>query len=111
MEPDYSRLPSPISREFVAGLLQKNYKERFNANQALEHRWLYTETSTVCNKEALKNLRKFQASEMLKQATFTYMASQLVSKDEKDKIAAMFRPMDRDGSGTLDRREIQAGYE
>ena len=43
---------------------------------------------------------------MLKQATYAYMASQLVTKEEKDKIAASFKPMDRDGSGTLDRREI-----
>ena len=48
---------------------------------------------------------------MLKQATYSYMASQLVSKEEKDRIADSFKPMDRDGSGTLDRRELQAGYE
>ena len=26
-------------------------------------------------------------------------------------MADSFKPMDRDGSGTLDRRELQAGYE
>ena len=30
-EPDYSKLPSPISKEFVSGLLKKNHKERFSA--------------------------------------------------------------------------------
>lgn len=59
----------------------------------------------------LEHLGKFQATETLKMATFSFMASQLVSKDEREKLATMFKQFDKNGDGKLDKKEIQAGYE
>jgi calcium-dependent protein kinase len=39
------------------------------------------------------------------------MASQLVSKGEKEKLAQMFKTFDKNGDGRLDKKEIQEGYE
>lgn len=39
------------------------------------------------------------------------MASQLVSKSEKEKLAQMFKTFDKNGDGRLDKKEIQEGYE
>jgi len=44
-------------------------------------------------------------------ATYTFMASQLVSKNEKQKLADMFKAFDKNGDGSLDKMEIHAGYE
>ena len=38
------------------------------------------------------------------------MASQLVSKQEKEKLAQMFKTFDKNGDGRLDKKEIQEGY-
>jgi len=39
------------------------------------------------------------------------MASHLTSKDEKKDLEKIFRSMDKDGNGTLDRQEVLKGYE
>lgn len=52
-----------------------------------------------------------QANNELKQATMAFMASHLTSKDEKRDLEKIFKSMDRDGNGTLDREEVLLGYE
>ena len=47
----------------------------------------------------------------MKQATLAFMASHLTSKDEKKDLEKIFRSMDKDGNGTLDREEVLQGYE
>ena len=59
---------------------------------------------------ALSNLGKFNATSKLKQATFAFIASQLLSKQERENIDKVFRAMDTNGDGKLDKAEIKAGY-
>ena len=59
---------------------------------------------------ALSNLGKFNATSKLKQATFAFIASQLLSKQERENIDKVFRAMDTNGDGKLDKKEIQSGY-
>lgn len=61
--------------------------------------------------DVLANLTKFRAAETLKMATYTFMASQMVSKGEKEKLANMFKAFDKNGDGKLDKTEILTGYE
>jgi len=46
----------------------------------------------------------------LKQATFAFIASQLISKQEKEQIDKVFKAMDLNGDGKLDKNEIKLGY-
>jgi calcium-dependent protein kinase len=46
----------------------------------------------------------------LKQATFAFIASQLLSKQEKEQIDKVFRAMDINGDGRLSKDEIQQGF-
>jgi calcium-dependent protein kinase len=39
------------------------------------------------------------------------MASHLTSKDEKRDLEKIFKSMDKDGNGSLDRQEVLQGYE
>jgi len=59
---------------------------------------------------ALKNLQTFNASSKLKQATYAFIASQLLSKQEKTEIDKVFRAMDVNGDGKLSKEEIKNGY-
>ena len=61
--------------------------------------------------DILSNLKGFRANQILKQAALGYMASQMVGKDEKEKLAQMFKTFDKNGDGKLDKQEIQQGYE
>jgi Ca2+-binding EF-hand superfamily protein len=52
-------------------------------------------------------LKSFNAQSKLKQATYAFIASQLLSKSEKEKIDQVFRAMDINGDGKLSKQEIQ----
>jgi calcium-dependent protein kinase len=59
---------------------------------------------------ALSNLQNFNAQSKLKQATFAFIASQLLSKNEKEQIDRVFKAMDKNGDGVLTKEEIKNGY-
>jgi len=46
----------------------------------------------------------------LKQATYAFIAAQLLTKQEKEKIDEVFRAMDLNGDGKLSKEEIKIGY-
>lgn len=59
---------------------------------------------------ALTNLQSFNAQSKLQQATFAFIASQLLSKQEKEQIDKVFRAMDVNGDGKLSKDEIKGGF-
>lgn len=59
----------------------------------------------------MNNLKNFNASSKLKQATYAFIASQLLSKQEKEQIDKVFRAMDANGDGKLSKEEIKNGYQ
>ena len=59
---------------------------------------------------ALDNLSKFNSDVTLKQATFAFIASQLMSKSERDNLAKVFKAFDKNGDGKLSMDEVKEGY-
>jgi calcium-dependent protein kinase len=58
----------------------------------------------------MANLKSFNAQSKLQQATYAFIASQLLSKQEKEQIDKVFRAMDTNGDGKLSKEEIKNGY-
>ena len=99
---------------FIKDLLTYDYLKRPSAAEALEHPWIKREQSNVDKefaKDVLKNLGSFRADQALKQATISFIASQLVSKKEKENMATLFKQFDKNNDGRLDKQEILSGYE
>ena len=46
----------------------------------------------------------------MQQATYAFLAAQVLAKKDKEKIDLVFKEMDQSGDGKLDREEIRAGY-
>jgi len=47
----------------------------------------------------------------LKQATFAFIASQLLTKSEKENLDKIFKALDKNGDGKLSKEEIFEGYD
>ena len=101
-------------KDFISKLLTYKPEERPTAEQCLEHAWI-TELATVeldqaSALSALDNLKTFKADSTMKQATFAFIASQLLSKGERDGLAKVFKAFDKNGDGKLSMQEVKEGY-
>lgn len=61
--------------------------------------------------KALSNLKNFRGDLKLKQATLAFIASQLISVEEKEHLEKIFKALDKNGDGHLSKEEILEGYE
>jgi Ca2+-binding EF-hand superfamily protein len=59
---------------------------------------------------ALDNLKSFRADQTLKAATYAFIGTQLISKQEKEKIAVVFKAFDKNNDGKLSLDEVKTGY-
>jgi len=50
---------------------------------------------------ALDNLSRFNVNTTMKQATYAFIASQLMGKQERDNLASVFKAFDKNGDGKL----------
>jgi calcium-dependent protein kinase len=79
-KPDWdNRGFSELAIDFMKSLLQLNPKDRPTAQQALQHKWIVTNSELIVDEnvaiKAMNNLRQFRINETMKQATYTYLAS------------------------------------
>lgn len=106
---------SEEGKDLVRRMLMYDPSKRLSAKEVLEHRWFEKVLiKNTVNKEViqhnLRNLKNFRAEQKLQQATFTFIASQLASKEEKQQLMETFKALDKNGDGTLSRQEILDGY-
>lgn len=106
---------SDNAKDLIKKMLTYEHDKRISAEDCLKHKWI-TEMSdskvdmTVAQ-GAMSNLKGFKAEQKLKQATFAYIASQLLSKPEKEKLSKIFKDIDVNGDGKLSKEEIITGYD
>lgn len=84
---------SDEAKDFITTILNKDQNRRPNAQKALSHPWIKkaemiqrNNLDDNCAQDTLLNLEKFGASSKLKQATYAFIASQLLSKNEREHI-------------------------
>ena len=56
-------------------------------------------------------MKTFRADQKLKQATFAFIASQLLTKSERENLDKIFKALDKNGDGKLSKDEIFDGYD
>ena len=101
-------------KDFITQLLTYKQEDRPTAETALQHPWISelatTEIDETAAMSALDNLKQFNAGTTMKQATFAFIASQLLSKTERDGLAKVFKAFDKNGDGKLSYDEVKEGY-
>jgi calcium-dependent protein kinase len=106
---------SDKAKDFITKLLIYDPEQRISAEKALQHPWI-TEMSlqqvdSSVAMGALSNLKTFRADQKLKQATFAFIASQLLTKQEKENLSKIFKAIDTNSDGKLSKEEILVGYD
>lgn len=102
------------AKDLITKMLTYEPEARITARQALDHPWIrhasrvpLTSSSAV---SIFRNLRSFRAGQKLQQATLTFIATQLATKEERDEMQQVFKSLDTDSSGTLSRSELINGF-
>ena len=80
----------------------------------MQHEWISIHSrmkvdEAVAN-TALDNLIHFHSHTTIKAATLTFIGSQLISKEEREELARVFKNLDANGDGKLSKDEIKEGY-
>jgi len=105
---------SSQAKDFITSLLTYDPKKRPTANQAMNHAWIKelsnSKVDEAAANHALDNLIHFHSHHKVKVATLTFIGSQLVSKEEREELARVFKNLDLNGDGRLSKDEVKEGY-
>eukprot|EP00826_Nyctotherus_ovalis_P065374 TRINITY_DN9610_c0_g1_i8.p1 TRINITY_DN9610_c0_g1~~TRINITY_DN9610_c0_g1_i8.p1 ORF type:complete len:242 (+),score=42.48 TRINITY_DN9610_c0_g1_i8:147-872(+) len=113
---------SSAAKDLINNMIKYPPERRFTAQEALEHKWLKNKEFNRLEPEMVEStmmsLKNFQVvlpvtaktKQKLEQATLMYIATQLVNKEEKEKLKETFMALDKNADGKLSREELLEGY-
>ncbi|KNC35420.1 CAMK/CDPK protein kinase [Plasmodium falciparum RAJ116] len=114
--PQFKKI-SDKAKDLIKKMLMYTSAVRISARDALEHEWIKMMTSKdnlnidIPSLElSIANIRQFQSTQKLAQAALLYMGSKLTTIDETKELTKIFKKMDKNGDGQLDRNELIIGY-
>ncbi|EEA05187.1 calcium-dependent protein kinase, putative [Cryptosporidium muris RN66] len=109
---------SEEAKDLIRKMLTFHPSLRISAAQCLEHSWIQKyaiESPSIDDlpslESAMTNIQHFQAEKKLAQAALLYMASRLTTHEETKKLTDIFRKLDLNNDGMLDRNELIRGYQ
>lgn len=102
------------AKDLIRNMLCLNVKSRFSAKDCLDHCWIKKFDDASVKPEIMKNtltnIKKFHVENKLQKAALSYIAHQIISKEEQNKLIKQFQFWDKNGYGVLSRDEIYEGY-
>ena len=105
---------SPEAQDLITKMLTVDPSQRLSAEQALSHPWLKLEESKLSlesNKTVLSNLLSFKSENQLQKAIMLYFVTFYDIREEKRRLAEIFRKLDKDGDGQLSQEELIKGLQ
>jgi calcium-dependent protein kinase len=104
---------SPEAIDLIVKLLKVDLKERISAAEAVNHPWVQhyrSHASTAELSSALSQLRSFNATYKLKDAVYTYLATNVITQAEVKHLREAFLTVDVNSDGRLSRTELMRLY-
>jgi len=103
---------SDDAKSLIRWMLKMNPRDRYTAEQALNHEWIKNKApraqSVPLRSNFVDNLRGFQSQNKLKKAALHIIAGQL-NEDEIKKLREAFTSLDKNGDGLLTHAELKDG--
>lgn len=102
------------AQDLIRKMLTVDPSMRLSAEQALAHPWLKLEENKLsmeCNKAVLNNLLSFKSENQLQKAIMLYFVTFYDIREEKRRLAEVFRRLDKDGNGQLSQEELIKGLQ
>ena len=119
-EPDFSGEEwKNISHEainLIKMLLNKDFKKRISAKDALKHPWFKMNTTQTVinnkifsqnNKNIINRMANFVKENRLKQAVLKFITTQFDLKKEEEQMAHLFKQFDKDQNGIITQNEFK----
>ncbi|EDK31725.2 calcium-dependent kinase (macronuclear) [Tetrahymena thermophila SB210] len=100
-------------KDLLSKMLNPQPNKRISAQQALKHPWFETQPNQVPQnllKTKLNSMKTFTYQSKLQMATIQYVASHLLSQQEKEELSDLFIHLDTNKDGKLSKEEIFNGY-
>ncbi|SBS82258.1 calcium-dependent protein kinase 1, putative, partial [Plasmodium malariae] len=107
---------SEEAKELIKLMLTYDYNKRITAKEALNSKWIKKYADNIDKSDqktlfgALSNMRKFEGSQKLAQAAILFIGSKLTTLEERKELTDIFKKLDKNGDGQLDKKELMEGY-
>jgi len=94
------------AKEFILGLINRQPSNRFSAQQALQHKWLRGEASTVIlGSELQQSISNYSKASKLKKVLVRMLGNEM-TRDDKTLIRYQFDQIDVDGKGVININDL-----
>jgi calcium-dependent protein kinase len=113
---EWSKVSSE-AKDLVYKMLELEPYKRLSAEDALNHPWMnrFKDRSSKLDNNyfvsVITNIRNFNASEKLQQATLAYIVHFLYSSIELEGLKNVFKELDKNKDGRLTYDELRSGFE
>lgn len=111
--PDSPKVSAEV-KSLITKMLTLSPDQRPTADELLKEPWFQKMKSGNINLEAqtlpIQNLKDFKCKSDFQKGILLYFVSFFDLKDEKTKLYNVFKSLDKDGDGQLDRKELKEAY-
>jgi calcium-dependent protein kinase len=102
---------SPEAVDLLVQLLKPDLRDRISAAEAVNHPWTkHYQTNPVELTSTILNLRAFNASSKLRDAVYTFLATNVIAQTELKQLRETFQSVDINSDGKLSRDELLKLY-
>jgi calcium-dependent protein kinase len=100
------------AKTLIKNMLKYDPKARLSAKDCLASPWFKKNENTgeKISSNLITNMMKFKVGRKLEQATTNFIVTQLISKEDRNKLFKQFKAWDTNNDGVLSREEIFNGY-
>ena len=100
--------------DLLQQMLELDYTQRISATEALLHPWVQNSRKFIKDShnlsKTLRDLSNFTTNSKLKDAVYTFLASQIISHDELMSLKKDFQTIDSNGDGKITKDELMEQY-